>query len=117
MFPIRDARPGPSPAPRRLAATLAVAALLAAFALPAPAAAQPGSALFEARPLAAVFQWLDGLLDGFGPAPAEPDGPKAAVLPEGCSIDPNGAPCADGSTLPPPPDLSERSGPERPRTP
>lgn len=93
MFSIRQIRSANAPGPRRLPAALAVVALLSAFALPVPAAAQPGPAMFDGAPLAAVFQWLEGLLDGFAPASEAPDGPKAMALPEGCGVDPDGSLC------------------------
>lgn len=95
MFPIRQIRSANAPGPRRLPAALAVVALLSAFALPVPAAAQPAPAMFDGGPLAAVFQWLEGLLDGFGQAADGPEEPEALALPEGCGIDPNGASCSE----------------------
>lgn len=91
MPPTRS--PHPRRALSRLLSFLALAVLLGPFVLPVPALSQPAPTVPDARPLAGFFQWLEGFLAGLGLRPEVSDGPEAAFLPEGCTIDPGGTPC------------------------
>lgn len=100
----------PRRAPSRLLSVLAMAALLGGFVLPAPVVPQPAPTASDGGPQAGLLQWLERFLAGLGLAPEAPDGPEAAFLPEGCSMDPGGTPCPkEGAGLTVPTEVREGS--------
>ena len=97
---------------RILAAGLVLSALLAAFPLPAQAVPVAG----DAGPVAGLVSWLEGVLAGFGFAPAAPGGPEARFLPDGCGMDPLGGTCGENKAPAPVTRAPENAAPQRPVT-
>jgi hypothetical protein len=79
----------------RLAAALILSALLAAFPVPAQAAAGADAARLIV-PLAGLMSWLEGLLADLAFSPRASDELEAAFLPEGCAGEPLGGTCSQG---------------------